>query len=130
MSTIRANTLVDGAGTGGPSLANGATVGGGVTTTNDNDGTFTTGQTYTPTPVGGNMKRISNAGAFTLAAPTVAGDYTLVIAISNVTGAGAITLTGFDRTIGNPFTTTVGHNFFVYITKCHTFELANVVALQ
>ena len=100
-----------------------------VTSTVADDGAKSSG-TYTPTPVGGNMKRITNAGAFTLAAPTVAGDYTMIIQITNVTGAGAITLTGFDRTIGNPLTTTVGHSFFIYITKCHTFEVANVVALQ
>jgi hypothetical protein len=76
------------------------------------------------------MKRITNAGAFTLAAPTAAGDYTMVIQITNVSGAGTITLSGFNRTIGNSFTTTVGDDFFVYITKCNGFELANVVALQ
>jgi hypothetical protein len=102
---------------------------GGYTTTADDDGTFSTG-TYTPTPAGGNMKRIINTGAFTLAAPTAAGDYTLVIQITNNTGAGAITLSGFDRTVGSAFTTTVGHDFFVFITKCNGFELANVVALQ
>jgi hypothetical protein len=101
----------------------------GVTTTADDDGTFSTG-TYTPTPVGGNMKRIINTGAFTLASPTASGDYTLVIQITNDTGAGAITLSGFNRTTGSTFTTTVGHDFFVYITKCNGFTLANVVALQ
>lgn len=106
-----------------------ATVTDGVTTTADNDGTLTTG-TYTPTPVGGNMKRIVNGGAFTLAAPSVAGDYTLVIQITNTTGAGAITLSGFSKTTGSAFTTTSGHDFFVYITKCNGFTLANVVALQ
>ena len=129
MSTIRANTLVDGAGTGGPALPNGASVGGGVTTTADSDGTFTTG-TYTPTPVGGNMKLIVNGGAFTLAAPTVVGDYTMVIRIENNASAGAITVSGFDRTIGNAFTTTNGNVFLVYITKIGTSELANVVAMQ
>jgi hypothetical protein len=104
---------------------------GGYTTTADDDGTFTTG-TYTPTPAGGNMKRIINDGAFTIAAPTAAGDYTLIIQITNdpAGGAGAITLSGFSRTIGNPFTTTNGHDFFVYITKLNGFTLANVVALQ
>lgn len=100
-----------------------------VTTTVANDGTFTTG-TYTPTPVGGNMKRILNGGAFTLAAPTAANDYTMIVQITNTSGAGAITLSGFNRTTGNVFTTTVGDDFFVYITKCNGFELANVVALQ
>jgi hypothetical protein len=101
----------------------------GITTTADNDGTLTTG-TYTPTPVGGNMKRIVNGGAFTLAAPTATGDYTLVIQITNNASAGAITLSGFSKTSGSAFTTTSGHDFFVYITKCNGFTLANVVALQ
>lgn len=103
----------------------------GVTTSAGNDGDRpTAGNPYIPSPAGGNMKRINNAGAFTLSAPTAAGDYTMVIQITNVTGAGAITLSGFDRTTGSSFTTTVGHDFFVYITKCNGFELANVVALQ
>jgi hypothetical protein len=101
----------------------------GITTTADDDGTQSSG-TYTPTPVGGNMKRIVNNGAFTLAAPSAAGDYTLVIQITNGASAGAITLSGFSRTAGNPFTTTNGHDFFVYITKCNGFTLANTVALQ
>lgn len=109
--------------------------GSGVTSTADNDGERpTAGNPYVPSPVGGNMKRITNAGAFTLSAPTASGDYTLVIHITNVTGAGAITLSGFNRSIGSAFTTTVGHAFLVYITKCNNgtsdFELANVVALQ
>jgi hypothetical protein len=110
-------------------LTGAVTVTEGVTTTADNDGTISSG-TYTPTPVGGNMKRIVNGGAFTLAEPTASGDYTLVIQITNNASAGAITLSGFTKTTGNPFTTTNGHDFFVYITKCNGFTLANVVALQ
>ena len=107
---------------------------GGYTTTAVNDGTKSSG-TYTPTPVGGNMKYISNAGAFTLAAPSASGDYTLVIQITNAAGAGAITLTGFTKSGGDVFTTTVGHSFMVYITKITnatptTFTTATVVALQ
>lgn len=105
------------------------TLTGGYTTTADNDGTFSSG-TYTPTPAGGNMKRIVNGGAFTLAAPSASGDYTLVIQITNNASAGAITLSGFNRTTGNSFTTTSGDDFFVYITKCNGFTLANTVALQ
>lgn len=101
----------------------------GVTTTADDDGTQSSG-TYTPTPAGGNMKRIVNGGAFTLATPTAAGDYTLVIQITNNASAGAITMSGFNKVTGNPFTTTNGHDFFVYITKCNGFTAANTVALQ
>lgn len=108
---------------------------GGYTTTAVNDGTFTNGQTYTLTPAGGNMRRIINGatpGQFTLAAPTVAGDYTMVIQITNGTSpaAGGVALSGFSRTTGNAFTSTPGHDFFVYVTKCNDFTLANVVALQ
>jgi hypothetical protein len=103
--------------------------GSGVTSTADDDGTFSSG-TYTPTPVGGNMKRIINGGAFTLAVPTASGDYTLVIQITNNATAGAITLSGFNRTTGSAFTTTNGHTFLVFITKCNSIELANVVAMQ
>lgn len=101
----------------------------GVTTSGVDDGTKSSG-TYTPTPVGGNMRYISNAGAFTLAAPSASGDYTMVIQITNAAGAGAITLSGFSKTTGSPFTTTVGDDFFVYITKLNGFTAANVVALQ
>jgi hypothetical protein len=115
---------------GDPTVAFNGEIGSvGVIATADDDGAVSSG-TYTPTPVGGNFKRITNGGAFTLAAPTVAGDYTLVVQITNVTGAGAITLSGFSRTVGSAFTTTLGHDFFVYITKCNDFEFANVVALQ
>ena len=103
--------------------------GSGVTSTADDDGTFSSG-TYTPTPVGGNMKRIINGGAFTLAVPTASGDYTMVIQITNNATAGAITLSGFNRTTGSAFTTTNGHTFLVFITKCNNIELANVVAMQ
>jgi len=114
---------------GTTNLGGSTTVPAGVTTTAANDGTKSTG-TYTPTPVGGNMKYISNAGAFTLAAPSASGDYTLVIQITNAAGAGAITLTGFTRTVGDALTTTVGSKFFVNITKLNSLTMASVVALQ
>lgn len=105
------------------------TLAGGFTATAENDGAFSSG-TYLPTPIGGNFRRITNGGAFTLAAPTAAGDYTMVIQITNTAGAGAVTLSGFSRTLGSTFTTTVGDDFFVYITKCNALTFANVVALQ
>lgn len=100
----------------------------GITATADNDGTKTTG-TYTPTPVGGNFKRIVNGGAFTLAAPTATGDYTLNIQITNNASAGAITMTGFNKVNGG-FTTTNGDDFFLNITKNNGFLLASIQALQ
>ncbi len=101
---------------------------GGFTASNDADGSFSSG-TFTPTPVGGNFKSISNAGAFTFAAPSVAGVYTLVVEITNVTGAGAITFTGFSKVNGTT-TTTVGNRFQVFITKTLNGSTATVGAMQ
>lgn len=136
---ITLGTIDEGSGTFTPSGSNGLTIdvnntisvnsGSGVVATADGDGTISSG-TYTPTPVGGNFKSITNGGAFTFAAPVVSGDYTLVVQITNSASAGAITLSGYSRTVGSPFTTSDGHDFFVYITKCNGFTLANVVALQ
>ena len=104
----------------------------GVISLFDSDGTFSSG-TYTPSAVGGNWKYIINTGAFTIAAPTIgAGDaVSLVIYLQNNTGAGAITMSGFGRVTGDAFTTTVGHYFYIYITRLGTGgTLANVVAMQ
>jgi hypothetical protein len=126
-------TITNGDGVAGnPTAALSATLA--VTSTIADDGTFSTG-TYTPSPVGGNIKRIINNGAFTLAAPTASGDYTMIILVTNNIGAGAITLSNFSRTTGNPFTTTNGNQFLLYITKVTNtgpvaVELINVVALQ
>lgn len=102
----------------------------GVVATSDDDGTKSSG-TYTPTPVGGNFKDIVNGGAFTLAAPSASGDYSLVIQVTNNASAGAITFSGFSATSNTgALTTTNGDDFFIYITKCNGFTHANVVALQ
>jgi hypothetical protein len=84
---ITLGTIDEGTGTFTPSASNGLTLdvnstlevnaGTGVVASSDSDGTFSSG-TYTPTPIGGNFKFITNGGAFTLAAPTASGDYTLV----------------------------------------------------
>jgi len=100
----------------------------GYTTTAVNDGTKTSGS-YTPTPLGGNMKIIINGGAFTLSAPTYSGDYTIIIQVTNNASAGAVTLSGFAASSG-AFTTTNGHSFFAYITKLNGFASINIEALQ
>lgn len=105
-------------------------VGASMTSTAADDGTKTTG-TYSPTPIGGNMKRIINQGTFSIAAPTAAGDYTMIIQITNAaTLAGTITLTGFSKTTGSALTTTASSDFLLYITKINGFTFGNVVALQ
>ena len=100
----------------------------GVTTTAAGDAIAT--GAYTPSPAGGNMKTLSNTGAFTFNAPTATGDYTMVVQITNSATAGAITFAGFTKTQGSSFTTTSTHKFLVYITKINSLTLANVVALQ
>ena len=102
---------------------------GGYTTVVVSDGTKSSG-TYTPSPSGGNMKYITNNGAFTLAAPTAAGDYTLVVQITNGASAGAVTFSGFTKVSGSTMTTDNTHKFFVYITKCNGLTLASIQALQ
>lgn len=102
----------------------------GYTATPTGDGTKTSG-TYTPTPVGGNFKTAVNGGAFTLAAPTATGSYTLIIQITNDASAGAVTFSGFNKTVGTSLlTTTDGDDFFIYITKVGSFTSVSVEALQ
>ena len=102
---------------------------GGYTSTADDDGTQTSG-TYTVAPAGGNLKTIVNGGAFTLAAPTVAGDYTLILQMTNNASAGTVTITGFTQESGDSLTTTDGHDFFLYITKLNGFTHLHITALQ
>jgi hypothetical protein len=102
---------------------------GGYTATADDDGTKSTG-TYTPNPAGGNLKRIVNGGAFTLAAPTASGDYTLIIQMTNNASAGAVTLSGFNKEVGDPILTTDGNDYFLFITKINGFSSITVQELQ
>ena len=102
----------------------------GYTTTAVSDGTKSAAVVYTLSPAGGNMRTITNGGAFTLAAPTASGDYTMVLQITNSATAGAITLSGFTRSSGSPFTTTSGSIFLAYITKIGTSKFINVAAMQ
>lgn len=102
----------------------------GYTATADDDGTKSSG-TYTPSPAGGNLKRIINGGAFTLAAPTATGDYTMVIQMTNNSSAGTVTLSGFTKLVNQGYlTTTNGDDFFIYVTKINGFTSLTVQALQ
>lgn len=115
-----------------PGIAvDGNTIGitGGFTASNDADGTFAAG-TYTPSPISGNFKTISNGGTFTFAAPAEAGVYTVVVEVTNVTGAGTITFSGFSRVTGDTITATVGHRFQVFITKTLNGATAVIGAMQ
>ena len=101
----------------------------GFTATSTDEGTKTTG-TFTPTPATGNLKHYINGGAHTLAAPTLAGSYTIVIEITNNASAGAITLSGFDVSDGDAFTTTNTDSFQVFITKTNSGVTSTTKALQ
>jgi hypothetical protein len=82
------------------------------------DGTKSTG-TYTPSPLGGNYRKITNNGAFTLAAPTDANCYNMTIDITNGASAGAITFTGFVTGYpqGDVLTTVNAAKFKLHISK-------------
>ncbi|TGQ12500.1 MULTISPECIES: hypothetical protein [unclassified Mesorhizobium] len=102
----------------------------GFTSTSVNDGTKASG-TYAPSPIGGNLRYLTNGGAFTLAAPTQAGDFSMVVQIINSPTAGAITFTGFVVTPGgNALTTTSGSKFNLYITKLNGAVSGSIEALQ
>lgn len=107
----------------------GDSITGGMTSTVADDGTKSTG-TYTPDPSGGNFKKIVNNGAFTLAAPTASGDYTLIIKITNGASAGTITFSGFTLSTGDDLTTTNAEKFFLSIVKCDGDTSVSVQALQ
>ena len=84
--------------------------------------------TYTPDEANGNMQKFVNGGAHTLAPP--ANDCTLVLQQTNNASAGTITTSGFTLVDGDDFTTTDGHDFFLYITNSDSFSLLTVKALQ
>lgn len=109
------------------SVVGGLTLTGGFAATPIDDGTKSSG-TFTPTCVGGNMRRYVNGGAHTLAPPTDEG--TMVIQITNNGSAGAITTSGFTKVSGDAFTTTDGHDFMCYISRINGFSHLTVVALQ
>ena len=110
-----------------------ASVNGGFFSAISSDGTFASG-TYTPALTGSNWKSVVNGGAFTLAAPaavSASAAYSMIIYVTNSASAGTLTLSGFNRVVGDAFTTTNGHAFFIFITVFGTgAKVASVVAAQ
>lgn len=84
--------------------------------------------TFTPDEANGNMQYCVNGGAFTLAPPT--NNTSIVLQVTNNGSAGAITTSGFTKVTGDALTTTNGHDFFFFITKCNGFSHLSVQALQ
>ncbi|RUU61791.1 hypothetical protein EOD04_25900 [Mesorhizobium sp. M2C.T.Ca.TU.009.01.2.1] len=103
----------------------------GFTHTAVNDGTKSSG-TYTPAPTGGNYRKITNNGAFTLAAPTTANSYNMEIDITNGASAGAISFSGFASGFpkGDALTTTNGALFKLHISKTDAGVTAVLEALS
>lgn len=107
------------------------TLTGGYVTTTVDDGTKSTG-TYTPTLANGNGRKIVNGGAFTLAAPSIAGTWTAIIHITNNATAGAITFSGFAASGpgGDDLTTTDTHKFRLHLTSIESVVTGYIEALQ
>lgn len=99
----------------------------GFAATTYNAGTQSSG-TFTPNEANGNFQRAVNGGAHTLAPPT--NDCTILVQYTNNGSAGTITTSGFTAVKGDSFTTTNGHDFFCFITKCNGFSSLTVQALQ
>jgi hypothetical protein len=94
-------------------VVGGQTLTGGFTETPFDFGTVTTG-TITPNPSKCLKQKVTNNGAFTIAATAEVGDLELLV--TNAAGAGAITLSGFTKQFtGDAFDTTNGHKFVVFI---------------
>jgi hypothetical protein len=100
---------------------------GGFNVTSTDSGTKSSG-TFTPVPATNNFQYAVNGGAHTLAPP--GNDCTMVIQYTNNASAGAITTSGFTKVTGDSFTTTNGHDFLCFITRCNAFTHLHVVALQ
>lgn len=92
-------------------------------------GTITTG-TVTPDPANGNLQKVTNGGAFTLAAPTASDDYTILIALKTVTGGGTITVTGFTKVTGDTITNANGDKFMLAISNVDGILWLNVASMQ
>lgn len=103
------------------------TITGGFAATSVDDGTKSSG-TFTPTFLGGNVRRYINGGAHTLAPPT--GEGTMIIQVTNNGSAGTITTSGFTKVSGDTITTTNGHDFMFMIVVINGFSHLHVTALQ
>lgn len=99
----------------------------GFNATDHSAGTKSTG-TYTPDPADGNFQYAVNGGAHTLAPP--GSSCTIVIQYTNNGSAGAITTSGFTQVTGDAFTTTDGDDFMCVLTRCNSFSVLNITALQ
>jgi hypothetical protein len=106
-------------------VAGGQTITGGFTFTPYAQGAGS----FTCTPSNGNYQYFNNSGAFTITAPGV--DCAIDYLMTNVTGAGAVTFTGFTTgTTGDALTTTVGSRFIISVRRINGISTYVVKALQ
>ncbi len=100
---------------------------GGARVTSLSLGTITTG-TVTPDPGDRPMQHYTNNGAHTLAPGSNAGSY--ILDITNGASAGAITVSGWTKVAGDPFTTTNTEKFRCHCSVGNAGSLIVVQALQ
>lgn len=98
----------------------------GYTTTSDDLGTRSTG-TETLAFAGGQVQRIINGGAFTLAPPST-GEGTMILEITNNGSAGTITTSGFTSVTGDALDTTDTNKFLCSIARINGTSYLNVIA--
>ena len=92
-----------------------------------NDGNKSGGVTYQPTPAGGNLRWVTNAGAFTWAADADASRaYTMVVFVTNSGTPGAVTFSGWTAVTGDSMNVTASSLFIVTITKVGGYKVLNI----
>ena len=112
-------------------LRDGDTLNGGYTATAVNDGTLVAGANYIPTPIGGNFRKFIVSGNITFSAPSAAGDYTMVVQITNsATGGGTFVFNGYTRVDGETIDTTANFKYMAFITKVNGFTHVFIQKLQ
>lgn len=104
-------------------------ISGGATYTSNNQGIKSTG-TFTIDPGVCQLQYIAANGAFTLAAPAADGAVDLLV--TNGTGAGAITFSGFtvSPNFGDPYVTTNTYQFMFHIRRINGVSTYIIKALQ
>jgi hypothetical protein len=98
----------------------------GYTTTSNNLGTVATGTT-TLAFASGQVQRLVNGGAFTLAPPS-SGEGTMMVEITNNASAGAITTSGFTSVTGDAFDTTNTNKFLCSVAVINGTSYLSVIA--
>jgi len=101
---------------------------GGAGITSKSLGTITVGMTVVVNPAARLTQHYTNGGAHTL--DEIGADGVAIVLITNNASAGAISLTNWDRTDGDPFTTTNGHRFSCSMVRWANYSHLSVTALQ